>query len=103
MRFSMMAVDANCMIDACKNFIVDSLECIEKMSGMGCPDGCIQEACRILINHAVNLYVCGLIGEEFLRMLLEGIIEDDSIGGLIAAANDIRKDIVCHEDGQKIS
>lgn len=102
MRFSMMAVDANCMLDACQNFIVDSIQCIEKMTEMGCSDDCLNEAWRIFINHAVNLYVCGLIGEEFFRMLLEGIIEDEFIEDLIAAANSIRKDIIRHEDGQKI-
>lgn len=102
MRFSMITVDANCMLDACKNFIGDSIQCIEKMHGMDCSTDCFHEACRIFLNHAVNLYVCGLIGEEFFRVLLEGIIEDTSIEGLIAAVNDIRKDVVCMEDGQKI-
>lgn len=102
MRFSMMAVDANCMLDACKNFIAMDLESLKNMHGMACSDDCIQEAWHIYFNHVVNLYVCGLIDEEFLRMTVEGITEGDAIEGLIDAANDIRKDIVRHEDGQKI-
>ena len=102
MKFSMIAVDANCMFEACRNFIVADIECIEKMQGMGCSVGCIQEAWRILANHASNLYVCGLIDEEFFRAIFDGIIDDDAIEGLIAAENDIRKDIVRLEDGQKI-
>lgn len=102
MRFSMMAVNANCMLDACKHFIVMDLERIEKLHGMGCPEECIKEALSIFINHVSNLYVCGMIDEEFFRYILDGIIADASIEGMIAAANDIRKDVVCIEDGQKI-
>ena len=102
MRFSMMAVDANCLFDACKSLIVTDLECIEKLHKMGCSDDCMQEVFRIFFNHVINLYVCGLIDEEFVRMLADGIIDDDAIEVLIAAANDIRKEVVCLEDGQKI-
>lgn len=102
MRFSMMAVDANCMLDACKNFIAMDLDSIKNMHGMACPDDCIKEAWHIFFNHVINLYVCGLIDEEFVRLVVEGIIEDESIDSLIAVANDMRKDIVRHEDGQKI-
>lgn len=102
MRFSMMAVDANCMLEACKNFIVMDLESLEKMRVMGCSDDCIKEALYIFINHVGNLYVCGMIDEEFFRYVLDGISDDEGIESVIAAANDIRKDVVCLEDGQKI-
>ena len=102
MRFSMMAVNANLMFDACKNFIVADLDVIEKMHRMGCSDACIHEALHLFFNHVCNLYVCGLIDEEFFRHALEDIIEDDDIEGVIAGANNIRKDVVCLEDGQKI-
>ena len=45
-------------------------------------------------NHATNLYVCGLIDDEFYRFILADIVENDAMEGLVAAANDIRKDIV---------
>lgn len=102
MRFSMIAVNANRLFDACKSFIVMDLDCIEKMHGMGCSDECIHEAFHLLFNHVCNLYVCGLIDEEFFRHALDDIIEDDDIEGVIAAANDARKDVVCIEDNQKI-
>lgn len=102
MRFSMMSVDANRLFDACKNLIVVDLECIEKLNGMGCSEDCIREALHIFFNHAFNLYACGLIDEEFFREILGIIVDDESIEGVIATANDIRKDIVCLEDGQKI-
>lgn len=102
MRFSMRAVNGNRMFDVCKNLIVADLERIEKLHGMGCSEECIKEALFIFINHVSNLYVCGLIDEEFFRHILDGIIEGASIEGMIAAANDIRKDVVCLEDGQKI-
>lgn len=102
MRFSMMAVNGNRMFDVCKNLIVVDLECIEKLNGMGCSDDCIQEALHIFFNHVCNLYVCGMIEEEFFRYVLDDVIEDEDIEDVIAAANDIRKDVVCMEDGQKI-
>lgn len=102
MRFSMMSVNANRLFDACKSFIDMDLSCIEAMQGIGCSDDCIHGALHLFFNHVCNLYVCGLIDEEFFRMTLEGIIEDDDIEGAIEAANDIRKDVVCLDDGQKI-
>lgn len=102
MIFSMMTVNGNCMLDACKNFIVMDMESLVKLHEMSCSDDCLNEAYHMFANHVTNLYVCGLIGEEFFRTTFESIIEDESIEGLIAAANDIRKDIVRHEDGQKI-
>ena len=102
MRFSMTAVNANRMFDACKSLIVMDLECIEKMRRMGCSDDCMKEALRIFLNHASNLYVCGLIDEKFFRFILDGIMDDDAIEGMITKVNDIRKDVVCFEDGQKI-
>lgn len=45
-------------------------------------------------NHATHLYVCGLIDEEFYRFVLNGIVENDAMEGLVAIANGIRKDIV---------
>ena len=41
MRFSMMTVNGNCMLDACKNFIAMDLESIDKMRGMCCPEDCL--------------------------------------------------------------
>lgn len=98
----MMTVNGNCMFNACKNFIVMNMESLIKLRGMGCPDVCIKEALYIFLNHVGNLYACGLVDEEFFRTILEGMMEDDAIAELIAAANDIRKDIVRHEDSQKI-
>lgn len=94
MEFSMMEVDANCLLDACKCFIIMDLEIIEKMHGAGCSDEYIKEALVICCNHASNLYVCGLIDEEFFRFILDGIIVNDAIDDVIACMNDIRKDIV---------
>lgn len=102
MRFSMMAVNANSLFDACKSLIVADLECIENLHKMGCSDDCMQEVLHIFFNHVINLYVCGQISEKFVRMLADGIIDDDAIEVLIAAANDIRKDVVCFDDRQKI-
>lgn len=102
MRFSMMTVNGNCMFDTCKKFIVMNMESLVKLHGSGCSDDCIKEALYIFLNHVGNLYVCGLIDEEFFRTILGGMMEDDAIAELIAAANDIRKDIVRHEDSQKI-
>lgn len=95
MRFSMMAVNANRLFDACEGLIVSDLECIKKLFRMGCTDECIHEALDLFFNHVINLYVCGLIDEEFFRHALENIIEGDDIEGVISGANDIRKDIVC--------
>ena len=94
MKFSMMAVDSNRLLDACKRFLIIDLESIVKMHEMGCSDEYIKEALGICGNHATNLYACGLIDEEFYRYILGGIIENDAMEGLVAAANDLRKDIV---------
>lgn len=103
MRFSMMAVNANRLFDACKSYIGIDLDCIEKMHGMGCSDECIHEALHIFFNHVCNLYVCGLIDEEFFRYVLDAIIEDDDIEGVIAVANDARKDVVALRMGRKFN
>lgn len=94
MKFEMMAVDANRLFDSCRRFFIMDLESIEKLHGMGCSDECIKEVLSIVINHLSNLYVCGLIDEEFYRFILYGIVENDALEGLVAAANDIRKDVV---------
>lgn len=94
MEFSMMAVDANRLFDACKRFLIMDLESLEKMQGMGCSHECIKEALNIFLNHAGNLYVCGMIDDEFFRFILDAIVENDAMEDLVAAANDIRKDIV---------
>ena len=94
MQFSMMAVSGNCLFDACKRFLIMDLESLENMQGMGCSDECIKEALNIFLNHAGNLYVCGMIDEEFFRVILIGIVANDAIDMLIDGMNDIRKDIV---------
>lgn len=94
MKFSMMAVDGDRLFDACKRFLIIDLESIVKMYEMGCSDEYIKEAVCICCNHATNLYVCGLIDEEFYRFILDDIVENDAMEGLVVAANDIRKDIV---------
>ena len=91
---SMMAIDRNRQLESCKRFLIMDLESIEKMQGMGCSDEYIKEALSIFCNHATNLYVCGLIDEEFFRFILGGIIENDALEGLVVIANDLRKDIV---------
>lgn len=94
MKFEMMAIDGNRLFDACKRFLIMDLESLEKMQGMGCPDKCIKEALNIFLNHAGNLYVCGMIDEEFFRFILDDIVVNDAIDMWIDAMNDIRKDIV---------
>lgn len=94
MQFSMMTVDGNCLFDACKRFLIMDLESLENMQGMGCSDECIKEALNIFLNHAGNLYVCGMIDEEFFRVILIGIVANEAIDMLIDGMNDIRKDIV---------
>lgn len=94
MKFEMMAVDGNRLFDACKRFLVMNLESLEKLQGMDCSIESFQEALGMFCNHATNLYVCGLIDEEFYRFIVDGIAENDAIEGLVAAAKDIRKDIV---------
>lgn len=102
MQFSMMAIDGNRLFDACKRFLVMNLESLEKLQGMDCSVESFQEALGMFCNHATNLYVCGLIDEEFYRLIVDGIVENDAMEGLVTGAKDIRKDIVCHEDKQKI-
>ena len=94
MKFEMMAVDGDRLFDTCKRFLIMDLESIEKMQGMGCSDECIKEALNIFLNHAGNLYVCGMIDEEFFRFILGNIVVNDAIDMLIDGMNDIRKDIV---------
>lgn len=94
MKFEMMAVDGNRLFDACKRFIIMDMESIENMHGMGCSDECIKEALGICCNHASNLYVCGLIDEEFFRFILDGIMVKESIDAMVDCMNDIRKDVV---------
>lgn len=94
MKFEMMAIDGNRLFDACKRFIIMDLESLEKMQGMGCSGECIKEALNIFLNHAGNLYVCGMIDEEFFRFILDDIVVNDAIDMWIDFMNDIRKDIV---------
>lgn len=94
MEFSMMTIDRNRQLESCTRFFIMDLESIEKLHGMGCSDECIKEVLSIVINHLSNLYVCGMIDEEFYRNTLGGIVENDAMEGLVAAVNDIRKDIV---------
>ena len=89
-----MAVDGERLFDACKRFLIIDLKSIVKMHGMGCSDEYIEEALCICCNHATNLYACGLIDEEFYRFILDGIVENDALEGMVVAANDLRKDIV---------
>lgn len=94
MKFEMMTIDGNRLFDACKRFLIMDLESIEKMHGTGCSDECIKEALCICCNHVNNLYVCGMIDEEFFRFILDCIIANDAIDAMVACMNDIRKDIV---------
>ena len=94
MKFEMMAVDGDHLFDTCKRFLIIDLESIERMRGTGCSDEYIKEALYICCNHATNLYVCGMIDEEVYRFILNEIVENDVMEGLVAAANDIRKDIL---------
>lgn len=94
MEFSMMAVDGGRLFDVCKRFLIMDLESIEKMHGAGCSDEYIKEALCVCCNHAGNLYVCGMIDEEFFRFILDAIIANEAIDDVIACMNDIRKDIV---------
>ena len=94
MKFEMIAMDGDRLFDACKRFLIMDLETIEKMHGTGCSDAYIKEALGICCNHASNLYVCGMIDEEFYRFILDGIVVNDVIDMWIDGMNDIRKDIV---------
>lgn len=94
MKFTMMAIDRNRQLESCTRFLVMQLESVQKLIEMGIPEEVKQEAVGMFCNHATNLYVCGLIDEEFYRFILAGIVENDALEGLVDIANDIRKDIV---------
>lgn len=94
MKFAMMAIDRNRQLESCARFLVMQLEGVQKLLEMGIPEEVYQEVRGMFCNHATNLYVCGLIDEELYRFLLDGIVKNDALEGLVAAANDIRKDIV---------
>lgn len=94
MKFAMMAIDRNRQLESCTRFLVMQLESVQKLLEMGIPDEAKQEAVGMFCNHATNLYVCGLIDEELYRFLLDGIVKNDALEGLVAEADDIRKDIV---------
>ena len=94
MKFAMMAIDHNRQIESCTRFLVMQLESVQKLLEMGISDEAYQEVIGMFCNHATNLYVCGLIDEEFYRFIVDGIVENDAMEGLVAAANDTRKDIV---------
>ena len=94
MKFEMMAIDRNRQFESCRRFLVMQLESVQKLLEMGISEEVYQEVMGMFCNHATHLYVCGLIDEEFYRFILNGIVENDAMEGLVAAANDIRKDIV---------
>ena len=94
MEFTMMTIDRNRQLDSCKRFLVRQLESAQKLLEMGISAEAYQEVMVMFCNHATHLYVCGLIDEEFYRFILNGIDDNDVMEGLVAAANDIRKDIV---------
>ena len=98
----MMVVDSNRQFNSCRRFLLMQLESVQKLLEMGIPEEIYQECMGMFCNHATNLYVCGLIEEDFYRFLLDDIVKSDALESLVAAANDIRKDIVRLEDGQKI-
>lgn len=94
MKFEMMTVDGNRQFESCRRFLVMQLESVQKLLEMGISEEAYQEVIGMFCNHATNLYVCGLIDEEFYRFIVDGIVENDAIEGLVAAAKNIRKDIV---------
>ena len=94
MKFAMMAIDRNLQLEFCTRFLVMQLESAQKLLEMGISEEAYQEVMGMFRNHATRLYVCGLIDEEFYRFVLNGIVENDAMEGLVAAANDTRKDIV---------
>lgn len=94
MKFAMMVIDHNRQLESCTRFLVMQLESVQKLLEMGIPEEVYQEVMGMFCNHATNLYVCGLIDEDFYRFLLNDIVENDALEDLVAAANDIRKDIV---------
>lgn len=94
MKFSMMTIDGNRQRESCRRFLLMQLESVQKLLEMGISEEVYQEVMGMFCNHATNLYVCGLIDEEFYRFLMNDIVKNDAMEGLVAAANDIRKDIV---------
>lgn len=94
MKFAMMVIDRNRQLESCTRFLVMQLESVKKLLEMDISEEVYQEVMWMFCNHAINLYVCGLIDEELYRFILDGIVENDALEGLVAAANDIRKDIV---------
>lgn len=94
MKFAMMAIDRNRQLESCRRFLAMQLESVEKLLEMGISEEAYQEVMWMFCNHATHLYVCGLIDEKFYRFILNEIVEKDDMEGLVAAANDTRKDIV---------
>lgn len=94
MKFAMMAIDRNRQFESCRRFLLMQLESVEKLLEMDLSEEAYQEVMGMFCNHATNLYACGLIDEEFYRFIFGGMIENDALEGLVAAANGIRKDIV---------
>lgn len=94
MKFTMMAIDRNRQLESCTRFLVMQIESVQKLLEMGIPEEAKQEAVGMFCNHATNLYVCGLIDEELYRFMMDEIVVNDALEGLVVAANDIRKDIV---------
>ena len=94
MQFSMMAIDRNRQFESCRRFLATQIESVQKLLEMGISEEAYQEVMGMLFSHATNLYVSGLIDEEFYRFILNAIVENDVMEGLVAAAKDIRKDIV---------
>ena len=94
MKFAMMTIDRNRQLESCMRFLGMQLESVQKLLEMGISEEAYQEVMGMFFSHATNLYVCGLIDEEFYRSILGRIIENDAMEGLVAVANDIRKDVV---------
>ena len=94
MQFSMMTIDRNRQFESCTRFLVMQFESVQKLLEMDISEEAYQEVMGMFCNHATHLYVCGLIDEEFYRFILNVIVDNDAMEGLVAAANDIRKDIV---------
>jgi len=94
MEFTMMAIVRNRQFESCRRFLVMQLESVQKLLELGISEEVYQEVMGMFCNHVTNLYVCSLIDEEFYRFILNGIIENDALEGLVAGADDIRKDIV---------
>lgn len=65
MKFSMMTIDGNRQRESCRRFLLMQLESVQKLLEMGIPEEVYQEVMGMFCNHATNLYVCGLIDEDF--------------------------------------